>query len=178
MLAGFAHPPRNVGVMDIQPGMTVVDFGSGSGAYVLSIAERLANAGHVYAVDIQHDLLRRIKNEAHKRGYKNVEIVWSDIEKPASSKLADGLVDRVLISNLLFQLDEKQEVFREAHRILKPDGMLVVIDWSESFGGLGPHKKDVVKKDAAIHRALEAGFGLEKEFDAGAHHYGLIFKPV
>ena len=63
--AGFAHPVRNVDALGIEPGQTIADFGSGSGAYVLAIAEKLHNKGHVYAVDVQQDLLRRTKNEAH-----------------------------------------------------------------------------------------------------------------
>ena len=66
----------------------------------------------------------------------------------------------------------------EAKRILRSNGRLAVIDWSESFGGLGPQKGDVVKKETAIQLAKTAGFALQKEFEAGAHHYGLIFKPV
>lgn len=156
--------------------MVVADFGAGSGAYVLTIAEWLAHAGHVYAVDVQQELLRRIKNESHRRGYKNVEIVWGDLERPNGSKIAHNHCDRVLISNLLFQLEDKDVVMREAYRILKPDGLLAIIDWSESFGGMGPHKNDVVKKEGAIHHAQKAGFVPVHEFEAGAHHYGLIFK--
>lgn len=176
--AGFAHPVRNVEALGVEPGMTVVDFGSGSGAYVLAIADRLQNAGHVYAVDVQQDLLRRTKNEAHKQGYKNVETIWSDLEKPNSSKIADRHVDIVLVSNLLFQLADKAAPLREAWRILKPTGKLALIDWSESFGGIGPIKKDVVTKEKALEEANRAGFELVKEFDAGAHHYGLIMRPV
>lgn len=175
---GFAHPPRNVGAIGIEPGMTVVDFGAGSGAYVLAIAERLSHSGHVYAIDVQQDLLRRIKNEAHKKGYKNVEIVWSDVEKPGGSKIADAHADRVLISNLLFQVEDKAAMLGEAHRILKPMGTLTIIDWSDSFGGMGPHKKEVVKRERALELARAAGFEPVREFDAGAHHYGLVLKQA
>lgn len=158
--------------------MIVADFGAGSGAYVLAIAERLSHAGHVYAIDVQQDLLRRIKNDAHKRGYKNVEIIWSDLERVHGSKLADNFVDRVLISNLLFQVEDKDVLLREAYRILKRSGLLAIVDWSESFGGMGPHKDVVVNKDAAVVLAKRAGFESLREFDAGAHHYGLIgIKP-
>ncbi len=92
--------------------------------------------------------------------------------------MADRHLDLVLISNLLFQLEDKPAALKEAWRILKPTGRLAVIDWSESFGGMGPHKKAVVKKEQALLFAREAGFELIKEFDAGAHHYGLIFRPV
>ncbi len=173
---GFAHPSRNVSVLGIEPGMKVADFGAGSGAYVLAIAERMANAGHLYAVDIQRDLLRKVKNEAHARGHKNVETIWGDLEQPNGSHLATRHIDLVLISNLLFQAEEKHRVLSEASRVLKSNGRLALIDWTESFGGLGPIKKHVLKKEKAIELAESAGFVLEKEFPAGAHHYGLIFR--
>lgn len=171
---GFAHPGRNTDSFGIAPGMHVVDFGAGSGAYVLEIARTLSHSGHVYAIDIQRDLLRRIKNEATRRGYKNVDIIWSDLEHEASSKLANQTVDRVLISNVLFQLQHKNPVLIEAFRILKPSGKLIIIDWSDSFDGLGPVREDIITREEAHELAESQGFVLERFFDAGAHHYGII----
>ena len=172
---GFAHPARNVAALGVGPGMIVADFGSGSGAYVLAIAEALEHSGHVYAVDVQRDLLQKLKNESHRRGYKNVEVIWADLEQPRASKLGSGKLDLVLISNLLFQVENKSAVIAEARRILRPNGRVAIIDWIDSFGGLGPTKQDVLAKETA--RALAQGEGLvfKSEFNAGAHHYGLIF---
>jgi ubiquinone/menaquinone biosynthesis C-methylase UbiE len=171
----FAHPPRNVAAFGISPGMSVADFGSGSGAYVLLLAEALAGSGHVYAVDIQKDLLRRTYNEAKRRGFHDVKVLWGDLERPGGSKIADNVLDLVLISNLLFQVEDKAMLVAEAHRVLKHGGRLVIIDWAESFGGMGPQKADVVTKGAATALAMDSGFVFDKEFAAGAHHYGLIF---
>jgi ubiquinone/menaquinone biosynthesis C-methylase UbiE len=175
---GFAHPHTNVGLFGLEHGMHVADFGSGSGHYVLAIAEWLAGSGHVYAIDVQRDLLKRTQNEATKRGLKNVSVIWTDLERTRSSKIADHHLDVVLISNLLFQLQYKEEVFLEAHRILKTIGKLIIIDWSDSWGGMGPTKDDVVKKEMALALARENGFELLREFPAGAHHYGLILRPA
>ena len=172
---GFAHPHRNVAVLGVEPGMKVADFGAGSGAYVLAIAEALGGSGTVYAIDIQKDLLRRIKSEATRRDFHSVEVIWSDLEIPGSSKIADGILDLVLISNLLFQLGDTHAPLCEAKRILKPNGRLAIIDWSESFGGLGPRRDDVLKKEQAVALAEGAGFDVVREFAAGAHHYGLLF---
>lgn len=173
---GFAHPPRNVQALGIEPGMSVADFGSGSGAYVMLIAEALAGTGHVYACDIQKDLLRRTYNDAHKIGHKNVKVLWGDLERPGGSKLADESQDLVLVSNLLFQVENKDAVLAEAARVLRKGGRIAVIDWTDSFGGMGPTKEMVFKKEWALEAAKEAGLELKKEFEAGAHHYGLIFK--
>ena len=123
-------------------------------------------------------LLRRIKNDSHREGYKNVEIVWGDLEKPGSSKIADRHADLVLVSNLLFQVEEKKTLLGEAWRILKPTGRLAVIDWCDSYRGMGPRKKDVVKKEEAIELCRAVGFDIKEEFEAGAHHYGLIARPI
>jgi ubiquinone/menaquinone biosynthesis C-methylase UbiE len=172
----FAHPMRNVDALAISSGMTVADFGAGSGAYVSLIAEKLEGFGRVYAIDIQRDLLRRIGNDAAKRGFSNVELLWGDLEQPGGSKLADASLDLVLISNLLFQLADKEVVLHEARRVIRPRGRVVIIDWLESFGGIGPQKKDVVTKEHALELAHAANLELMKEFDAGAHHYGLILR--
>ena len=78
--------------------------------------------------------------------------------------------------------ENKTAVLKEASRILRPNGRLAVIDWRESpLGGgwrMGPQKADVVTREAAEALAREAGFELEREFSAGAHHYGLIFRPA
>ena len=173
----FAHPARNVNVLGIEPGMKVADFGAGSGAYVNLIAEALAGSGTVYAVDIQKDLLRRIKNEADRYGHTNVEILWGDLEEEGGSKLG-SVLDLVLISNLLFQVRDKLAILIEASRVLKPQGRVAIIDWSESFGGLGPTKEMVVTKEEAYEYARKAGLTFVKEFSAGAHHYGLIFRKT
>jgi ubiquinone/menaquinone biosynthesis C-methylase UbiE len=176
--AGFAHPKRNVGAFGVQPGMVIADFGSGSGAYVLAIAETLGETGKVYAIDVQKDLLRRTMNEANKRNLQNVHILWGDLEKEHGSKLSDHSCDIVLISNLLFQVNNKEQVLREARRILRTRGHLIIIDWEESFGGMGPIKSHVVDKNTALAFAEHIGFKFSSEFSAGAHHYGLIFSAV
>ena len=185
--ANFAHPRRNVAALGIEPGMSVADLGSGSGIYVLHIAEALENSGHVYAIDVQRDLLRRVKNEAHRRGFKNVDVIWTDLERADASKLADKTLDLVLISNLLFQIENKAAVLTEAGRVLKPAGRLAIIDWADPIGNasrsngarsFGPSKEMFFGKEKALELAKENGFQLQREFPAGAHHYGLIFRPA
>lgn len=176
--ATFAHPRRNVAALGVEPGMKIADFGSGSGAYTLTFAECLGGSGRIYAIDVQRDLLRRTVNEAARRGYKNVEVIWADLEMPRASKLAENSIDLVLISNLLFQVPDKVRVLEEARRIVKGTGHVAIIDWIDSFGGMGPTREDVIKKETALEFADRARLSLVREFSAGTHHYGLLLKPV
>ncbi len=175
--ARFAHPPRNVAMLGIEPGMAVADFGAGSGAYVFLIAQALQGFGHIYALDIQRDLLRRINNEATRRGLRHVEVIWADLEQKGGSKIADQALDFVLVSNLLFQIENKHAMLHESFRILRPAGRLAIIDWQDSLR-LGPQKKDVVTKDKALALAKSVGYEPYREFPAGAHHYGLILRKL
>ena len=115
---------------------------------------------------------RRIHNEAMTRGLSIVRVIWSDLERPLASKIGNGVLDHVLISNLLFQLEEPARVLAEAKRILKKGGTVTVIDWHDSFSGMGPHPDRVVHKQRGMELIAEAGFAELKEFFAGAHHWG------
>lgn len=174
--SSFANPVANIAAMHIEPGMKVVDFGAGSGAYVLAAAGTVGQSGRVYAVDIQKDLLTRIKNNAAREGRNNVEIICGNFEELGGSNIKDGIADFVIMSNVLFQLEHPKGAFAEAMRILKPTGRIGVIDWSDSFGGMGPHASHVVTKERAFAIAEECGLTLVREFQAGAYHYGLLLK--
>jgi SAM-dependent methyltransferase len=91
-------------------------------------------------------------------------------------KLADRLVDAVIVSNVLFQTDSKYGVALEAKRILKPDGKVLLVDWQDSYGGLGPDPDHVFTEAQAEEVFKEAGFIVDNRFNAGDHHYGLVFK--
>ena len=171
----FVDPAQALRAVGIHAGTVVADIGTGTGAYALPLARLLGDNGRVYAIDIQQDLLTKLANEAKRQGLDTIEVIWGDADRAGGTKLADNSVDMVLLSNTLFQLEAKDVALTEARRILKPEGQLVIIDWSESFNGLGPHKDDVVTSEQARKLAEGAGFTFSKEFAAGAHHYGLLY---
>lgn len=172
----FAFPQQNLRVLELMPGMKVADFGAGSGAYALMMAEVVGETGVVYAVEIQKNLLSRLEAEARARHLHNLQYIWSDLENVSSVKIPPQSLDLVLISNLLFQLTGAYPAALAAKQVLKPGGRLAVIEWSDSFGGLGPAADKVVPRASAEQIFAEVGFKLERDFPAGDHHYGLIFK--
>ena len=172
----FSDPKKNVDQLRWREGMSVADFGAGSGAYSIAAAQTVGDSGKVYAIEVQKDLLQKLKNEATNGGFHNIEALWGDIEVLHGTKIRDHAVDAVIISNVLFQAEDKRGVLNEAKRILRPGGSLLVIDWVDSFGGLGPHPDEVMTQAAAKKLCTEALFAYEKDIEAGGHHYGMIFK--
>ena len=174
----FSDPIKIVEQSGIQAGMEIADLGAGSGHYSLAIARALASTGKVYAIDIHKDILTRLKNNSVKEKLFNVEVIWGDIDKLNGTKLRDFSVDMVFMCNILFQIENKEVVLSEVKRILKPGGKVVLIDWEDSFGGLGPKPEAVVTKEVSRKLFEKGGFHLDREVTAGSHHYGLIYKKL
>lgn len=174
----FSDPAKNIEQCGIQAGQEIADFGSGSGHYTIAVAKALASTGRVYAIDIQQELLSKLKNMATREGLYNIEVIWGDIDKKNGTKLRDGSVDFVLLSNILFQLENKDIVIEEAKRVLKPAGRVLIVDWEDSFGGIGPKPEAVVPKAKAKELFEKNGFHLDREISAGSHHYGFIYKKL
>ena len=171
----FSNPAQNVRRIGLKEGMKVADFGSGSGRYTLEIADVVGETGKVYAVDVQRDLLTKVQNDATQKKFENVEIVWADMEQSGSVAIKDTYLDAVVLSNTLFQFDDKITPVKEAWRVLKPGGLLAVIDWSDSFNGMGPPQHAVVTQPESMLLCTDNGFAFKNEFSAGDHHYGLVF---
>ena len=174
----FSDPVKNIEKCGIQVGQDIADLGSGSGHYSIASAKALMSTGRVYAIDAQKDMLSRLKNQAIKEGLYNIEVIWGNIEKINGTKLRDSSVDLALLCNVLFQAENKMDLIKETKRILKPAGRVLLVDWEDSFGGIGPKKSMVVKKEKAKDIFEKNGFHIDREINAGSHHYGLILKKL
>ena len=172
----FADPQTNLDKFGVEPGMEVADLGAGPGHYALAAGRMVGNKGHVCAVEIQKELVEKVKNEADREGLHHVDVVWSDLEKPGGSMLDDNTVDVVILSNILFQIQEKEILLKETKRILRSGGRALVIDWCDSFGGLGPPKGQLVSADSIIDTAKKNDLLISGDIPVGAHHWGIIIQ--
>lgn len=168
----FSDPATNLNKLGLTDGMKIVDLGAGSGFYSIEAAKRVGATGRVYAIDVQKDLLERLRSVGASQGLRNIEVIWGNAEKIGGTKLREGIADRVVVSNVLFQIEKPDDFSLEIKRIIKPGGRVLVVDWSE-VSTLGP--STVVPSSQAQALFEKAGFKLEEQFGAGDHHYGMIF---
>lgn len=172
----FSDPAHNVAQFGLGVGDHVADLGAGVGHHAVALAKVVDVSGKVYAVDLQKELLKELMVRAREAGVVNIVPIVADIEKPKGTGLEENSMDAVIISNVLFQSADKFSFLKEAFRILKQNGRALIIDWNESFKGMGPSEKDVLSKDSLTEIAEEVGLVLDRTIGAGEHHYGLIFK--
>jgi ubiquinone/menaquinone biosynthesis C-methylase UbiE len=168
----FSDPGTNLTKLGLNDGMRVADLGAGSGFYSMEAARRVGHSGRVFAVDVFKDLLERLRSVGISSGLRNIEVIWGNCEKIGGTKLGQSTVDRVIASNILFQIEKPDEFVLEIKRILKPGGKVLVVDWSE-HSSTSP--ENIVPSTKAKMLFEKAGFKIDQTFDAGDHHYGLVF---
>ena len=105
-------------------GCVMLDFGCGSGTYTIPAAKLVGDSGKVYAVDISRSALDRLENKAKQEGLRN--IIRIDALMEGEISIDDEILDLMLLIDVLQEIDDKETLFQEAYRIIKPGGVLTI----------------------------------------------------
>lgn len=138
-----------LGIQSLHPGETVLDLGSGAGFDAFLAARAVGPTGRVVGVDMTPEMVRTARANQQKTPHRHVEFRLGEIE---ALPVADGCID-VILSNCVINLSpEKERVFREAFRVLKPGGRLSISD-IVAREELSP----AVRADLELHAGCVAG---------------------
>jgi ubiquinone/menaquinone biosynthesis C-methylase UbiE len=162
--------PKRLEIMDIQKvcshfnlqnDMTLVDIGTGTGLFAEAFLKILPEL-RCYALDIKHEMIDWIKDnrETYKTG-RLLPLLMDESKTP----LGDNIADFVFMITLHHELEEPVELMKECSRILKPDGKLLIADWTKDAAD-GPPRHHRIEPSVAISHLEMAGFKDIAMFDA------------
>ncbi|MFA6324939.1 MAG: class I SAM-dependent methyltransferase [Candidatus Paceibacterota bacterium] len=169
----FSDPVKNLKQFGLGENMIVADLGAGTGFYSI-LAAKMVPHGKVYAIEIQKDFLGIVKNKIKDANIKNIDCFLGNIEKIGGTLLASDIIDAVIVSNVLSQIENKDKFIEEIKRILKDSGKVLLVDWSD-ISNINSNLKKIIPKETAREIFESNGLVFDREINAGAHHYGMIF---
>lgn len=144
-------------IATLQPGEAVLDLGSGGGFDCFLAAKQVGTTGRVIGVDMTPEMVSKARGNAVTGDYYNVDFRLGEIE---NLPVADNSVD-VIISNCVINLSpDKQRVFHEAYRVLKPGGRLAISDVVAS----APLPEEI-RKDLELYVGCVSGASLVKDLE-------------
>ena len=133
----------------LKAGEVVVDLGSGGGFDAFLAANEVGNSGKVIGVDMTPEMISKARSNAAKANYNQVEFRLGEIEH---LPIADNSVDAIMSNCVINLSPNKQQVFNDAHRILKPGGRLAISDVVSST-----ELPDEIKNNHVLYSACVSG---------------------
>jgi len=156
--------------------MSVADLGCGrTGHFVFPIAAAVGEHGLMYAVDILKDVLQNIEHRANTENIQQIKTIWSNLEIFKATKIESVSLDAAFLINILYQSNKRAEIIREAIRMVKRGGKLLIVDWKKISTPFGPSVEERLNKENLTAVCQRLGMELIEEFDAGAYHFGMLF---
>lgn len=176
----WPDPRRVLGMVGIQPGMTVLDLCCGDGYFTAPLSGLVD--GRVYGIDLDPGLLERARREIELAGVPSVQLIQGGAFDLA--ELVPEQVDYVLIANTFHGVPEPTALSELVHSALKDGGLFAIINWypkpREQTSVLGKPRgpsTETRMSPEAVRKVVEpAGFTLERVVELPPYHYGAVFR--
>lgn len=157
-----------IAIAALKQGEVVLDLGSGGGLDCFLARKQVGDTGYVIGVDMTPDMVKLARENAKKSGYTNMEFRLGEIEH---LPVKDGSVD-VIISNCVINLSlDKEQVFKDAYRVLKPGGRLSISDVVATA-----ELPENIKQDLSLTAGCISGASYIEDIKAMLHNAG--FKDI
>lgn len=128
-------PPEAVlDLMDLRPGVTLLDVGAGIGYFAIPAAARLGEGGNVIAADISRDMMDELTRRTRAAGVSIKTVLCGADSVP----LADASADMILLAFVLHEVDDQAAYLREMARLMKGSGALTIVEWDTVESPMGP----------------------------------------
>ena len=130
----------------------------------------------MYALDVLPSALEAITGRAKTLGLTNVMAQRCNLERSNGSSLGSESIDWVIVKDVLMQNKDKGVILREVHRVLKPEGRAIIIEWHPDEGTVGPERASRIAPDELRRLIGESGLEVVDEPSVGGFHYAFVVK--
>ncbi len=163
--------------LDLQKGISFLDVACGKGAYCLAASEIVGEKGRVYGVDLWEEGIELLKAAADEKSAGNIDALVSDAGKQIP--VDDHSIDVCLMATVLHDFVEDQiekEVLDEIVRVVKPNGILAIMEFMKIDGPPGPPRHIRLSPGQVGDMLTPFGFRQEHFADVGPYNYLMLFK--
>jgi ubiquinone/menaquinone biosynthesis C-methylase UbiE len=169
----WQKPAEVVHALEISAGMRVADLGAGTGYFSRYLSAAVGDAGTVFAVEVEPNLVVHLRERAEKEQTPNVVPILASADNP---RLPAGAVDLMLIVDSLHHIDKRIDYLRRLQRALKPGGRVAVIDFKKEDNiPVGPPVEHRLAREEVVEEFRRAGYRLVGEPRMLPYQYFLIF---
>jgi ubiquinone/menaquinone biosynthesis C-methylase UbiE len=168
----WQRPDQIMDALQIGENSVVADLGAGGGWFTVRLARRVGPNGHVYAEDIQPQMIESIQRRRDREGLPNVETVLGTAVDP---KLPAGSLDAVLIVDAYHEIEQPVALLKNVVKALKPGGTIGIVNFKKDGGGPGPDMDERVDAEKVVDDARAAGLELRKRENFLRYQYLLTF---
>ena len=160
----YANREEILATLELQPGETVADIGTGTGLYVEPFAAAVGPKGRVLAVDISPKFIFHVRERAEAAGLGQVEVLLSS---ERSAELPEGSVDAAFLCDVYHHFEYHEDMLRSIRRALKPGGRFVVVDFDRVPGVTREWLMGHIRagKDVFVSEIEAAGFRMDQEIE-------------
>ena len=168
----YQKPHEVLMALDLKPGETIADIGSGSGYFTLRFAAHVGDKGRVLAVDIDPEMIRYLNRRVRDAGVGNVQTILAEPNDPL---LSDASVDRFVVVDTWHHIEKPLDYLALMKRMLKPGGQVVMIDFQKKELPFGPPMEMKIAREDLVRQMEANGFRLAKEHTFLPYQYFLVF---
>ena len=163
--------------LDLQSGITFLDLACGRGAYCLAASQIIGENGNIFAVDLWEEGIELLRAAAEEKGLGNIKAFVSNAGEHIP--VADHSIDVCLMATVLHDFVEDQigkEVLDEIVRVIKPDGILAIMEFKKIDGPPGPPRHIRLAPEQVDDMLVPNGFTRELFTEVGPYNYLMRFK--
>jgi FkbM family methyltransferase len=161
-------------LQDLRLGMTAMDIGCGDGFFTILAAKKVGKNGHVYALDADPSAIEKLQNKAKTEGLNNIT---AEVGKAEETVFCNQCADFILYSMSLHDFNDPDKVLQNARQMIKPDGIVVDLDWKKIDIPRGPPTSIKFSEEYVAELMRSAGFTATEKRDVGPYHYVVVAKP-